>query len=879
MNDKFKALIIKNLTKSTSDFSEPLVLIPKPKIITIPETKNAYTLSSECEMSFVNTINRSIFINDIKEFLTENLNINVKEEPSSYIDQRKTDDKSKGDLLEVDNEEAYNLKVGNNKISIYSLSEKGLFYGCQTLLQIMKNSFLINKDLLKSSKGQRKKLLIPEIDIKDVPDLKIRGVADDISRGQVFTVENAKRYIKILSHYKMNFYCLYIEDMFAHPKHPKIGKDRGALTIKEIKEIDKYAKERFVELVPIFECLGHVENIIYHKEYEHLGEFPGSQCLDISNPEIFPFLEDYISELSKCFSTNYFHIGCDESFDLGKVRSKEYVKKRGKSKVLADFYEKIYQMVRKYDNNHVIMYDDVVRNDDKLLKILNKDLILMYWNYKPQKSYKEVAKFLNAGHKVIVSPSMLSWLRNFPDNKNSSKNAINLTKEAYDNRTKGCLGVITCSWGDQRYYSFRENEIFNPILTAAISWTFEPFDYEDFKSEYGFLFYGIEKESVKKFNEMFTLLSSSASLYYRVNIRLPPFFFTYLFKHPFPAKKYEPSFKNYQELGSLATKCLMLYNEIKQKVLFESDNFEYIEYGAELAKFLCIKTDFSLKVSNALENPNLDEDLMDVLISEIKNMKDKLIDLMVNYEKLWLRAAKRPCLDSVLELFELLLKSYTEKINQIREGIRFVNPFLESEWIWTEKSPVPDHPLYFRKIIDVNQPVRKVVIQGIACEHMKISLNGEMIGEVKSRFSLSPLPINLRVKVFDVSEILKEGKNILAIEAYDYEGFKGAINIYGQSVLKDGSVQQILSDDSWVCNSEDIYDSDDWLKLEFDDSNWSSVLSHGPPPNLNGDINKPNLLKGERSVTQDYFGMVNDMGNFIPKKLVPRALKVLKPFG
>ena len=57
------------------------------------------------------------------------------------------------------------------------------------------------------------------------------------------------------------------------------------------------------------------------------------------------------------------------------------------------------------------------------------------------------------------------------------------------------------------------------------------------------------------------------------------------------------------------------------------------------------------------------------------------------------------------------------------------------------------------------------------------------------------------------------------------------------------------------------------------------MLSHGPPPNLNGDINKPNLLKGERSVTQDYFGIVNDMGNSIPKKLVPRALKVLKPFG
>ena len=79
----------------------------------------------------------------------------------------------------------------------------------------------------------------------------------------------------------MNFYCLYIEDMFKHPKHPKIGIKRGALTIKELKEIDAYAKQHYVELVPIFECLGHFDNILMHKKYKHLGEFPGAQCLNV----------------------------------------------------------------------------------------------------------------------------------------------------------------------------------------------------------------------------------------------------------------------------------------------------------------------------------------------------------------------------------------------------------------------------------------------------------------------------------------------------------------------------------------------------------------------------------------------------------------------
>ena len=189
MNGKLKAIIIKNLRKSPEGFSEPLIFIPKPKSIEKSELNAAYILSSDCTLSFVNTGNRGIFSNDISEFLAHFLNMNIDEEPSSYIDQRKVEEKSKRDLLDASNEEAYNLIIRKNKISIYSLSEKGLFYGCQTLLQIMKNSFLNTKDLLESSKEERTTLLLPEINIKDVPDLKIRGVADDISRGQVFTVE------------------------------------------------------------------------------------------------------------------------------------------------------------------------------------------------------------------------------------------------------------------------------------------------------------------------------------------------------------------------------------------------------------------------------------------------------------------------------------------------------------------------------------------------------------------------------------------------------------------------------------------------------------------------------------------------------------------
>ena len=478
-----KAIIIKNLEKLDDSLNEHLVLIPKPKEIKNIEKNKSYVLTAESTFHYLNLDNQNILLNDLNEFLNQISDIIIKNLVPEDSDYELLKNPNESSLLNDNNEESYNLEIKDGRIFIYSINEKGIFYGIQTLIQLIKNALLLDKILINLPKNERKRFILSEIEIKDVPDLRIRGIAQDISRGQVFTVENAKRYIKIISHYKMNFYCPYIEDMFAHPKHPVIGNNRGALTCEEIKEIDEFAKKRYVEFVPIFECLGHVDNILQHREYGDLGEFPGAHSLDISNPKIYDFLNDYISELSKCFSTNYFHIGCDESYDIGRYNSKEYIKEKGKSEALIDFYEKVYQIARENNNKYVIMYDDIVRKNEKILKNLNKDIILMYWDYSPKKSYPDVETFLKAGYKVIVSPSMLSWQRNFPDNKNASRNIINLIKTAYENRNNGCLGVLTSTWGNMRYYSLRENEIFGAILNGAVAWTTMNFTYKTFKND------------------------------------------------------------------------------------------------------------------------------------------------------------------------------------------------------------------------------------------------------------------------------------------------------------------------------------------------------------------------------------------------------------
>ncbi|KKM00185.1 hypothetical protein LCGC14_1806950, partial [marine sediment metagenome] len=185
-------------------------------------------------------------------------------------------------------DQGYLLISDDSKIIIEAKSKQGIFYGVQTFVQLLNSS--------------QNKLSINSIKIIDFPALQIRGVSDDISRGQAPTIENLKKFIKNLSHFKINqYYLVYMQDMFKFKSYPSIGKDRGAYSREEIKELINFAKRCFVEIIPIFQTIGHWDNILHNPDYWKYGEFPGSNSLNIANEEIYEILDKMIGELSEVF--------------------------------------------------------------------------------------------------------------------------------------------------------------------------------------------------------------------------------------------------------------------------------------------------------------------------------------------------------------------------------------------------------------------------------------------------------------------------------------------------------------------------------------------------------------------------------------------------
>lgn len=251
------------------------------------------------------------------------------------------------------NAESYELNISDDAIKITAASSKGIFYGIQTLLQL-----LPLHDAASLSSG---KLLIPQMMIKDEPRFAYRGMHLDVAR-HMQSVSFIKKYIDYLAAYKFNRFHWHLTDdqgwrieIKKYPKLTSVGGYRngtiigrypgsgndgirygGFYTQEEIKEVVRYAAERHIDVIPEIEMPGHASAAI--AAYPALSCFPtestnvlestpwagsrnGKQVQqtwgvfeDVFCPTefTFQFLEDVINEVIQLFPSKYIHIGGDE---------------------------------------------------------------------------------------------------------------------------------------------------------------------------------------------------------------------------------------------------------------------------------------------------------------------------------------------------------------------------------------------------------------------------------------------------------------------------------------------------------------------------------------------------------------------------------------
>ncbi len=340
----------------------------------------------------------------------------------------------------IERAQGYRLTVSDERIVIAGTDLAGLFYGVQTLRQLL----------------QTEGSTLPQLVIDDWPDFPARGVMHDISRGKVSTMETLYDLIDRLASWKVNQFQLYMEHTFAYQEHEPVWRHASPLTAEEILALDAYCRQRHIDLVPNQNSFGHMERWFEHPQYRRLAEVESEftapwgvphlpSTLSPAVPETLAFIESLYAEFLPNFSSKLFNIGCDETFELGLGRSKSLVEQRGRGRVYLDFFLGVCRLAKAHGRT-VQFWPDIINQYPELIPELPADIIALEWNY--EAGYDFLGKtepYAAAGIPFYVCPST-SVMRTILGRTDNC--LANLREAAQQGLHNGAIGYLNTNWGD-----------------------------------------------------------------------------------------------------------------------------------------------------------------------------------------------------------------------------------------------------------------------------------------------------------------------------------------------------------------------------------------------------------------------------------------------
>lgn len=368
-------------------------------------------------------------------------------------------------------EEGYLLLADSSKVIVAGGGGAGLFYGAQTLRQLIRL--------------QGGRAACPGVQIRDWPAMAWRGVHDDVSRGPVPTLEQLKREVRTLSEYKVNLFSLYMENVFDTQSEPLIPPPDGKLTAAEIKELVAYARLYHVTVMPEQQAFGHLHHVLKYERYGELAETPHGHVLAPVNEKSYALIANLYAEIMPLFPGPLFHIGSDETYELGQGQTKAKAAQVGLGRVYLEHLQRVAGMMKPY-NKRLLFWGDVALRYPELLGILPKEMIPVPWDYDPKPSFDNIIKpFRDAGFDVMVSPGANNWGRLYPDLEAAYVNTHNFVR---DGRKYGAIGVLNTTWDDDGETLFGMTW---PALAygAAASWEADDSPIERFRGSYDWAFY------------------------------------------------------------------------------------------------------------------------------------------------------------------------------------------------------------------------------------------------------------------------------------------------------------------------------------------------------------------------------------------------------
>lgn len=362
-------------------------------------------------------------------------------------------------------DQGYCLSISREGVSIRYSHVSGAFYATRTLKQIARQS------------GK----CLPAMEIQDEPDFPARGYMLDISRDKIPTMETLYKIVDQIADVKLNHLELYIEGApFAYPSYPFIWESETPITGEEILALDRYCRQRFIDLVPNQNSFGHMAQWLTDKRLNHLAECPDgfdfhwgrmqASTLNPLDPGSIELVGNLYDDLLPYFSSDLFNVGCDETFELGQGKSKDACEKKGVGRVYLEYLLKIHKLVSERGKK-MMFWGDIIGNHPDLVPELPRDIIALEWGYESDHPFEAKCKmFKDSGVGFFVCPGTSAWNSIAGRTDNMKQNVYSA---ASNGLATGALGFLLTDWGDNGHWQYLPISYAGMIYGAAVSWACE----------------------------------------------------------------------------------------------------------------------------------------------------------------------------------------------------------------------------------------------------------------------------------------------------------------------------------------------------------------------------------------------------------------------
>jgi hypothetical protein len=382
--------------------------------------------------------------------------------------------------------EGYALEIGDGGIRLAARDGDGLRHGEATL----------------ASLRARHPHSLPALEIRDWPELAVRGYMLDVSRDRVPTRATLERLVDVMARLRMNHLELYVEHTFAYRDHEDVWRDASPLTPEDLHGLDTYCADRGIELAANQNCFGHMERWLRHPAYRERAEAPdGFELPGLGHrppavlaptPENAAFALGLVRELMQNVKSRRVNIGCDETFELGRGKSAADVAARGRGRV---YFEHLMRLIEPLhaEGCEVLFWGDIVRAHAELVPELPREgIVALAWHYEaPQdpsllpaavraiaarfgmtdevlRGFAGVVRpFAEAGRPFWVCPGTSSWNSLVGRWPNARANCLDAAEQG---ACHGAQGVLLTDWRDNGHLQPLAVS-FAPLLhAAAVAW-------------------------------------------------------------------------------------------------------------------------------------------------------------------------------------------------------------------------------------------------------------------------------------------------------------------------------------------------------------------------------------------------------------------------